>query len=267
MPDRPTADTFFATSWCRIAYDRELACWADYALPAARKSVTDPQHGKWLRCAGTWFAGVNALPNDGDGALAGGPPLQGAALDFIADTLQLSGFAWDRAQVSVIYPHYPRQMDEESDAAFGYRVQRDAAHVDGMIPEGPARRRHLRQHHAFLLGIPLLRASADAAPFVVWEGSHKIIRARLRAFFGAIPPSDWGDVDATAAYVDARAAVFDHCRRVEVCAQPGEAYVVHRLAVHGMARWGEHASADSDGRMIAYFRPEMARPEEWLDAP
>ena len=264
--DLPLRD-LFEKSWHRFSYDPMLAGWVEQTLDAARETLTNPVNREWLRCGGTWFAGVNALPNDGQGAVSGGPPIAGAAVGFVAEHLKPISLAWDRAQISVIYPGYPRPMDAESGSAFRYRLQRDAAHVDGMIPVGPGRRRHLRQYHAFVLGIPLLTASADAAPFVIWEGSHTIIRAQLNALFEQTAPRQWADVDATQAYLAARAEVFATCQRIELSAQPGEAYVVHRHALHGVAPWGTSATAAPDGRMIAYFRPEYASPEDWLYGP
>ena len=113
------------------------------------------------------------MPNDIHGAVGDSGPLQGKAVDFIRDELGLDGFEWDIGQISICYPGYPQPMTGESEAAFRFRRDRDAAHVDGLLPEGPQRRRHLREHHGFILGIPLVAFSEDASPFVVWEGSHK----------------------------------------------------------------------------------------------
>ena len=172
------------------------------------------------------------------------------------------------AQVSVIYPGYPRPRAGEGEAAFGYRLRRDAAHVDGVRPEGAARRRFVLEPHSFILGLPLVPASERAAPLVVWEGSHEIMRAAFAAAFRDRPPEAWRTVDVTEIYQAARREVFESCTRVEVSAAPGEAYVVHRLALHGVAPWAEGEPAGPDGRMIAYFRPECPGGHaEWLQAP
>ena len=63
--------------WCRFDYDPELAGWIDRVLPAARNAVADAANARWLRCGGTWFAGVNVLDNDGNGAIADSGPLRG----------------------------------------------------------------------------------------------------------------------------------------------------------------------------------------------
>ncbi len=78
-------------------------------------------------------------------------------------------------------------MAGESPAKTRYRRERDAAHVDGLLPEGEERRRHLREHHGFILGLPMVEFDREASPFVVWEGSHEIMRdifAARFAFFG-----------------------------------------------------------------------------------
>jgi len=254
---------FFDRGWCRFPYSEALAEWVAFTLPAARASVKDPRHGDWWRCGNTWFVGVHALDNDELGAVAGGPALAGPAVGFVADTLALD-IRMDRAQVSVCYPGYPQPMANESDAAFRYRRERAAAHVDGILPEGPERRRHLRHHHAFTLGVPMVEASADAAPFTVWESSHELVREALAQRFGEIPAKDWGNEDITDAYHAARRRIFAECRKVEISASPGEAYIVHRLALHGIEPWGEMAHAGEDGRMICYFRPELNDATRWL---
>jgi hypothetical protein len=265
MAQRSAAHAFFMSGWHKLPRDPVLADWVAHTLPAARAVVAAPENSKWLRCGGTWFAGVNVLTNDATGAVPGGVPLTGLAVDFIRDVLGLHGFAWEPAQVSVCYPGYPRPMPQESEAAFNYRRRRDAAHLDGLIPEGPERRRHLREHHGFLIGIPMAETAAGASPFAIWEGSHEIIRAAFRDLFAGIPSERWGEIDATDAYQAARRRIFETCRRIEITAQPGEAYVVHRLALHGVAPWREGATAGPDGRMIVYFRPETGGPAEWLE--
>ena len=258
---------FFEKGWCRFGADVQMARWVERALPYARAAVTSDEYAEWLRCGGTWFAGVNALPNDAKGTLPDGQALSGAALDFISNILKLSGFSWDKAQISVCYPGYPKPMEQETEAGFRFRLNRDAAHVDGLHGEGPSRRRHLREHHAFILGIPLVEASPDAAPFVVWEGSHEVMREVFLVAYGGHTPADWGQIDVTDVYKAARRKVFDECERVELPARPGEAYLVHRLALHGVAPWGDNAEAGPDGRMIAYFRPELDDPARWLTDP
>jgi len=258
---------FFDKGWCRFKFDKKLMRWINHALPAARKTVSAEQNRQWLRCGGTWFAGVNLLPNTVEAALSGGEALAGDVVDFIHDSLDLKLFEWDQAQVSVCYPAYPQPMPAETEAAFAYRRDRDAAHIDGLLPEGAKRRRHLREYHGFILGIPMVEFAPGASPFVVWEGSQVIIRETFSEVFQSLPAAHWGEVDVTEVYHDVRRRIFDSCKRVEIHARPGEAYLVHRLALHGMAPWKEDASATADGRMICYFRPNIGGAEEWLGNP
>ena len=243
-----------------------LARWADAAAPLAVAAMRDPDQAHWLRCGGTWFVGVDSLPNDTAGRVPGGPPLAGAAPDFIRNELGLA-LPMHRAQVSVCHPGYPRRSAEETEAAFNFRLRRDAAHVDGLLAEGPEKRRYLKEPHAYVLGVTLTAQSADASPLVVWEGSHIIMREMFATAFAGRSPEEWPQVDVTAPYQEARRRVFETCRRIPLPTGPGEAVLVHRHLVHGVAPWGEGATAPPAGRMIAYFRPEFPDFESWLSAP
>ncbi len=258
---------FMTHGFCIFAADAMLHEWVHASLSAARATVSDPENSSWMRYRKTWFVGVNALPNDTTGAVANGPPLRGAAVDFVRNELGLRRFSWDRAQVSICYPGYPLPAEDEGKSLYNYRVRRDAAHIDGLRREGPNRRRFLREHHGFILGIPMVHFGAGAAPFVVWRGSHNLVRAAFEERLQGIPSVDWPNEDLTDAYQTARQRVFAACERVEVHTQPGEAFLVHRLALHGMAPWAEGAAAGRDGRMVVYFRPEIGGPQAWMNAP
>jgi hypothetical protein len=233
----------------------------------ARACVRAPENAKWLRCGGSWFIGVNALPNEPDGSVVDGAPFAGSAIDFIRRDLRLTQFTWDRGQVSVVYPGYPKRVESESESAFRYRTQRDAAHVDGVLRVGPDNRRYLRNFHEFILGIPLVDVREDTSPFVVWENSHEHIREAFRERFSGMRPQCWPEQDVTELYHAVRRKVFETCRRVEITARPGEAYLVHRLALHGIAAWRGSDENYRDGRIVIYFRPESQSPEAWLTAP
>ena len=239
-----------------FACDPAIRAWADHAHPVAIAAIKDPANAHWLRCGGTWFAGVDCLPNDPEGRLKGGPPLAGKALEGLPD------LPLHKAQVSAIYPGYPRPKEGESAAAASYRMTRDAAHVDGLLPVGPKRRRMIREPHAYILGLPLTHVPPNASPLVVWEGSHRIMQAAFRESLGSRPVADWPDIDLTGAYHAARRQCFDTCKRVELPARPGEAVLLHRLALHGMAPW---RADDGSARLVAYFRPETTF-EDWFAA-
>ena len=257
---------FWENGWIRFPYDPELAAWVQHALPVARASVSDPTHAQWMDCEGTWFIGVDALDNDPEGRVGRSGALSGQAMAFIAE--QYGALPLHKGQVSVVYPGYPRPRKGEGESAARYRRNRDAAHVDGLRPMGPDRRRRVDEPHAWILGIPLTEASPDAAPMVLWEGSHKILRSAFERALKGQPRDRLHEVDITDIYQSARREVFETCPRIELPANPGEAYLLHRHCLHGVAPWGAGASAGPDGRMIAYFRPESAGGvAEWIESP
>ncbi len=243
--------------WARIGPDAGLHAWADAALPLARAAVAASPDA-W-RCGGTWFAGIDALANGPAGNVAGV-----ALPETLLCKLPVRPTRWHRAQLSTLRPGYPRAWEGETEAAFRYRRTRDAAHVDGLLPIGPDRRRMLREPHAFILGLPLTESPPEAAPLVVWEGSHQIIRAAFAAALTPYPPEAWSEIDLTDTYHAARSHAFATCARVPLAARPGEALLLHRMILHGMAPWAEGATAGPDGRMIAYFRPEFPQIADWL---
>lgn len=259
--------SFFTKGWLKFECDPVLKNWVDHTVIEASKTVSKKEHSHWLRCGGTWFAGVNALSNDSRGSVDGGPVLAGKVIEFIRESLHPPGPCWDRGQISVCYPGYPKPMQSESAAAFKYRINRDAAHVDGILAEGTTRRRYLREYHSFVLGVPMVESSPAASPLVVWEGSHEFIRNAFTARFRGIPPQRWRDVDITDIYQQTRREIFKHCRRVTLHAGPGESYIIHRLCLHGMAPWKKNADSGVACRMICYFRPELSGPWQWLKKP
>jgi hypothetical protein len=257
--------TFDPLGWALFPRDAALEAWLDHVRAPALATRHDPAFADWLRCDGTWFVGVNALGNDGSGAVAGSGPLAGAAARFIRTDLGFAG-AFDRAQVSIVYPGYPRPNAGESAASFAFRRDRDAAHVDGLHPVGPNRRRMATEFQGFLLGVPLTDTGLGASPLVVWDGSHRIMAEMFRAALSGLAPETWQDIDLTDAYAEARRRVFQTCRRRILHARPGEAYVLHRFALHGVTPWQDGAAAPAEGRAILYFRPDVAR-EDWLSLP
>ncbi|MCB1364501.1 MAG: hypothetical protein KDK02_10285 [Rhodobacteraceae bacterium] len=260
-------EDFAARGWVRFAFDRALAAWAAHARRDARRAARDPDLAQWHVCAGTWFIGVGALGNDARGRVGGSGPLTGPAVDFIASRIAPIP-RLHRAQVSAVYPGYPRPREGESCAAFRYRVRRDGAHLDGLKRCSRGRGRRIAEPHAFILGLPLTRADPGAAPLVVWEASHVIMGRALRGALNGCDPAEWGRVDLSEAYQNARRDVFETCARVPLHAVPGEAVVLHRHTLHGIAPWADGARAPPDGRVIVYFRPPMpGGAAGWLTAP
>lgn len=259
-------ETLLETGWVKFPAEAAVRDWAAAARQAARGRVRDPaERAQWLTCEGTWFVGVDTLPNDASGD-AGAGPLCGAAYE--AACALYGRLPLHRGQVSVTYPGYPRPREGEGEAAFRYRRKRDAAHVDGLLAVGPGRRRMPQERHAYILGLPLTDCDPGASPFSVWEGSHHVMRAAFRRALDDVPEAAWAGTDMTEIYQAARREVFETCRRVTIPAKPGEAYLVHRLALHGVAPWETGAQAPEDGRMIVYFRPELpAGNRDWLEMP
>jgi hypothetical protein len=257
--------SFFEKGWQKFPSTPDSARWPVHARSLADAIASDPENARWLRCGGTWFAGVNALPNGPDGALLGGPALSGPAVDFIRSELRAEPAAWDKGQLSICYPGYPRRTPDEPESAFEYRVKRSSAHVDGLLAVGAEKRRFPREHHAFILGIPLDTVDEGSSPLVVWEGSHMIVKRVLATLLGPFPPERWQEIEVTEAYHAARREAFESCSRAAVVAGTGETYIVHRLALHGVAPWA--ASSPMKQRAIAYFRPTLADPRDWLFTP
>ena len=187
LPMRPDATRLAALlarrGWVALPHDPKIAAWAAAAHAAACVVTADPaQQQRWLHHGATWFVGVDALPNGPDGGI-GGVALAGDWRGLVRMPGQLHP-----AQVSVIHPGYPGRDPADTDAAHRFRRDRDAAHLDGLLAEGADKRRHLREPHAFVLGLALTATSAGASPLVVWEASPAIIRAAFVAVYAGSSP-------------------------------------------------------------------------------
>ncbi|WP_424939858.1 hypothetical protein [Aliiroseovarius sp. S253] len=253
--------------WVKFPHDVAIARWVEHVYPLALEARRDPQQiATWLRSGGTWFVGVNAIGNDGQGCVGDGPALMGTLREFLE-----ARFGWhdlDRAQVSITYPGYPQPDPHETEAGFRYRRDRDAAHLDGLKPELPGGRRCVDEAHAYVIGIPLNRTDEAASPLVLWEGSHLIMRKAMEAAFADVSDHQLRCHDVTQVYQAARREVFETCPRLAVHAKPGEAYLLDRFTLHGVAPWEVEAKAPPEGRMIAYFRPDLpGGVREWLTLP
>ncbi len=234
--------------WRRIGPDPAILNWANAARPVA---VSELGRDDDLRCGGTWVVGLDLLPNAPDGSI-GGCAFPWAAVGLVPEPLH-------RAQVSVIRSGYPLRDEGESPAAIAFRRNRDAAHLDGLLAIGAEKSRMIKEPHAWILGLPL--GEVTASPLVVWEGSHQIMRRALLAALAPHPSETWDQIDVTEAYKVARAEVFRMCPRRELPVLAGEATLLHRLTIHGVAPW---QGADANDRMIAYFRPLLPSVADWL---
>lgn len=258
---------FVRTGWIKFPYDTDIADWADHVGKRAKDVAHDPVHrDKWLRSGGTWFVGADVLGNDAQGQVNGSRALTGQGAEFC--DAQMSGIDdWGVGQISICYPNYPLQDADEPDASFRYRLKRDTAHLDGLKAIGADRRRFYHEFHGVIFGIPLSDTPPNAAPFVIWEGSHLIFQHMLAQAFDGLSPDVWAQQDLTEIYQETRARIFETCERVEIRAKKGECYVAHRLALHGMGPW--RAAEEHTERAIAYLRPYWRGDDllNWLHAP
>ncbi len=244
---------FLDQGFVRLPPDPALVDWIAVAAQSGQGALADPRFADQHACEGTWFVGVDALANDATGAVDPATPLMGQAVDLIT-ALYGAIPPLHPAQLSTVFPGYPAPRHGESAAAFRYRQRRDAAHVDGVLALGVDRRRFLHECHAFILGLPLTEAPTAAAPLVVWEGSHHIMRdAFAKAFYGTTPEQA-PDLDITDIYQAARRRVFETCERVELPAAPGQALLVHRMTLHGVAPWTTTQPVGPMGRMVGCYR-------------
>ena len=236
-----------------VQFDRtdEVATWAAEARKVAGDVLGAPAPDM-QRHGGTWYVGVDAIPNDAAGTL-NGMPLRGPWEGMVP------GLPLHPAQLSVVYRGYPARDAGTNDAAHSYLMKRDGAHVDGLL--GDATSRYLRDPHAFVLGIAL--TDAQACPLVVYAGSHDIMREAFMVAYAGMPPMMWADMDVGAIYRDARAEVFECCERVELPMTAGQSVLLHRMTVHGIAPEGAK-KVPAEGRMMAYFRPQMPDLKAWL---
>ncbi|MCF6445399.1 hypothetical protein [Nereida sp. MMG025] len=234
-----------------FAPERCVADWARAAYQAVQPSLADPaKRAANLRHGQTWFVGVDALPNSINGRV-GDTPLGGLWRSRVRD------LPLHPAQVSVMYQGYPKRDADESAAAHRFRRNRCAAHVDGLLPHGPQKRRFAIEHHAYIAAIPL--NNVDAAPTVVWKNSHTVMQTALVRAIGAQDPRQ---VDVTDVYQAARREVFDTCEQIPLQMKVGQVALIHRFTLHGTAPWGASPPCQ-DGRQIAFFRPTTSA-HDWL---
>lgn len=245
--------------WVRFPAEAATLAWVRAALPYLRAAVDDAA-ADW-RSGGTWLVGLEALPNAADGSVDG-VPLAGAAEQ--AAAAAFGPLPLHRAQISVTRPGYPLPSPDEGEAAYGFRLRRDAAHVDGLLEVGPERRRMLKEPHAYILGIGLNDSDPGASPLALWEGSQRIVARAFRAALADTPPARWGEVDLTGSYQAARREIFATCPRRVVPLRSGEAVLMHRMLLHGISPWERDARAPVEGRATAYFRPQFISQEAWL---
>ena len=253
---------FGDTGYIEFKHDEQIVKWAEYAGKKGNEILANSsQLAKWLQCEGTWFVGVDVLPND-----SGGNFKEVKFPDIFKRLMEKINLkSYHKAQLSVIFPGYPKPRAGDSEAAYKYRLKRDAAHVDGLLPIGTNKRRHLIEAHGIILGIPLNNTHSGASPIVVWEGSHLIMQKEFSNLLSKVAPSGWKDIDLTDTYKKARRNCFENCKRVVIESPVGTGYALHPLLLHGITPWVSPSKGlESSNRQVAYFRPLLNNVQDWL---
>lgn len=233
-------------------------------LFVTKKLGSNANEDKNLRCGGTWFPGVNFLENDSHGNVTG-VSFPKEISNLIKKNEPAFNRVFDKAQVSICYPGYPLPTKDESKAAFEFRRDRFAAHIDGILPIGQSKRRFLKEYHSMILGIPINNVKVENAPCVVWEGSHIIVRNEFKDYMKGKGIDSLEEEDISDFYKDLRRKIFKLCRVKKLHAPMGQAYLINRLCLHGIFPWQGICADEKTGRRIAYFRPELVGGQQyWL---
>jgi hypothetical protein len=93
---------------------------------------------------------------------------------------------------------------------------------------------------------------------VVWEGSHRLIRAAFAEAFAGVP-ADWPGIDVTEIYQQVRREVFATCPRVEVPLAPRTGGAGPSPRDPRGRALGQGGEAAPEGRAIVYFGRKRRR--------
>ena len=229
-----------------------------------------------LRCGSTWFVGANFLDNSSNGNI-GTKSMSKFFFSNISKKFGPNIKYWDKAQVSICWPGYPKKDAKETKKSYDFRIKRFASHIDGIIPFGSKKRRFAKEFHAFILGFPLHNNCLDCAPLVLWEGSHKIFRNFFKEIYEGISFNKISNIDITELYNECRKKVFKNCEVKKIIPQFKQPYLLDRHVLHGIDEWREKKNVKcspknhrllnslSDGRIIVYFRPVFFNPHDWIN--
>tara|TARA_B100001057_G_scaffold375264_1_gene380039 strand:- start:276 stop:1109 length:834 start_codon:yes stop_codon:yes gene_type:complete len=231
---------------------------------------------KNLRCGSTWFVGTNFLDNSSNGSIGAklmSKKIFGNILKKFGSNIKY----WDKGQVSICWPGYPKKDAKETEKSFNFRIKRFASHIDGIIPFGSKKRRFAKEFHAFILGFPIQNNCLECAPLVVWEGSHKIFRNFFKEIYEGVTSNKISSIDITELYNECRKKVFTNCEVKKIIPQFNQPYLLDRHILHGIHNWKEKnniklntknnrsLNSISDGRVIIYFRPVFFDPLDWIN--
>ena len=229
-----------------------------------------------LRYGSTWFVGANFLDNSSNGNI-GTKSMSKFFFSNISKKFGPNIKYWDKAQVSICWPGYPKKDAKETKKSYDFRIKRFASHIDGIIPFGSKKRRFAKEFHAFILGFPLHNNCLDCAPLVLWEGSHKIFRNFFKEIYEGISFNKISNIDITELYNECRKKVFKNCEVKKITPQFKQPYLLDRHVLHGIDEWREKKNVKcspknhrllnslSDGRIIVYFRPVFFNPHDWIN--
>lgn len=264
----PSADRrgFDRDGWLRLPATTESAAWAAAARAEAEATLKTMPADQW-RSGGTWAVGRDLLTNRPTGQLSGGETLPDGWRRLTAELAGLQGLVLHAAQVSTVLRGYPRPSPGEGAAAFRFRRDRAAAHLDGLVPTGPGRVRRLAEPHAIVFGIGLSPGPGAAGALTVWRGSHRILGPALRDALAGLSDGDIPTRGLSGPYQAARRRALQACDRVALPLNPGEGVILHRHSLHGIAPWPARVPGPALGRQVAYFRPTYASLAQWRDAP
>ena len=268
---------FNQKGWCFLDSNAEHHQWIDSAKASIVKKFDQRKYKKSdFRSGATWFTGINFLDNGPNGDI-NGKPFSSEIWFEISEKFGSEVKYWDAAQVSICWKGYPIKDSLESENSFRYRLKRYSSHLDGLIPVGQKKRRFAKEFHAFILGIPLLNNSVDAAPLVVWEGSHIIFRDIFRRVYSGLSESEISALDVTEIYHKYRKEVFSSCCTRKVVPYKNQPYILDRHLLHGVVPWKEDINSSSipyednalrlnpmTGRIVTYFRPPHEDPTDWV---
>tara|TARA_B100000902_G_scaffold171834_1_gene166099 strand:+ start:425 stop:1258 length:834 start_codon:yes stop_codon:yes gene_type:complete len=231
---------------------------------------------KNFRCGSTWFVGTNFLDNSSNGNI-GAKLMSKKIFNNILKKFGPNIKYWDKGQVSICWPGYPKKDEKETEQSFNFRIKRFASHIDGIIPFGSRKRRFAKEFHAFILGFPIQNNCLDCAPLVLWEGSHKIFRKFFKEIYEGITSNKISSIDITELYNEYRKKVFTNCEVKKIVPQFNQPFLLDRHILHGIHKWKEKNNVKfnsknnrplnsiSDGRITIYFRPVFFNPLDWVN--
>ena len=88
--------------WIKFKYDAKLYDWLKTVSRDVFSEIQNHDNrNNWLRYQGTWFAGVNVLKNNIQGAVVGGLRLDTDSSRWALEKFNVKEIKWDKGQVSV----------------------------------------------------------------------------------------------------------------------------------------------------------------------